>query len=270
MGITVLPPDVNASFGGFTVVVGSDKKEGQTIRFGLYTIKNLGVDIANSIIEERKTSGPYTSLEDFLFRTNHKNFNKKSFEALVKSGAFDAFEERGRLLGNTEVILEYNKKLHKTEVPTGPSLFGDAFMKTTPTLTLREYDPMPKAEMLQNEKDLLGLYVSGHPLDKFREKIEKLGRPLSDIRENGTQNQPVVCAGIITDIRDIYTKKGDRMAIIKVADFTTTIEVAVFPRIYADVSQALVKERCIAMKAKVNIRNDEKSLILDTIKILTE
>ena len=273
MKITVLPPDVNASFGGFTVVNGSDHKENQTIRFGLYTIKNLGVDIADYIINERKDppagGGIYKSLEDFLTRTNHKNFNKKSYEALVKCGAMDSLGERGQLLANTESVLEYNKKLHKIEAPTGPSLFGDSFMKQNNNLILKPAEPMPKNEMLQNEKDLLGLYVTGHPLDEYREKIEKLSKPIAIIKEEGKQNDAVVVAGIITDIRDVYTKNGDHMAIIKIADFTNIIEVAVFPKVYKDVSSVLVKEKCVAIKAKVNIRNDEKGLILDGIKALT-
>jgi DNA polymerase-3 subunit alpha len=269
MGIIVLPPDINASYGGFTVVNGSNSKETQTIRFGLYTIKNLGTDIANSIIEERKNNGAYKSLVDLLQRINNKNFNKKSFEALVKSGAMDSFGERGQLLANTENILEFNKKLHKEVAPTGPSLFGDAFMQESITLKLNPAQAMDPREMLVHEKELLGLYVSGHPLEEYREKIEKLGRPIADIRQNGTQDEVVITAGIITDIRDIFTKKNDRMAIIKVADFTTTIEIAVFPKVYNDIHKMLVVDNCVAIKGKVNIRNDEKGLILDGIKILT-
>lgn len=269
MGITVLPPDVNASFGGFTVVKGSNHVEDRTIRFGLYTIKNLGTDIANAIIEERKQNGTYTSLNDFLERINNKNFNKKSFEALVKSGALDTMGERGKFLANTETILEFNKKLHKETAPVGPSLFGEAFLKENTSLRLQDAAPMDPKEMLIHEKELLGLYVSGHPLEDFREKIEKLGRPILDIKENGIQNEQIICAGIITDIRDIFTKKNDRMAIIKIADFAATIEIAVFPKVYNDVSRILVVDNCVALKGKVNIRNDEKSIILDGIKQLT-
>jgi len=269
MNITVLPPDINASFGGFTVVTGSDKETGRTIRFGLYTIKNLGTDIANSIIEERKTNGIYKSLNDLLERINNKNFNKKSFEALVKCGAMDSFGERGQFIANTENILEFNKKLHKETVPTGPSLFGDAFMQENTGLKMLPGEPMPQKEMLFYEKELLGLYVSGHPLEEYREKIEKLGRSLADIKENGIQGEIIIAAGIITDIRDIFTKNNDKMAIVKIADFTTTIEIAVFPRVYNDTHNSLVKDTCIAIKGKVNIRNDEKSIILDGIKLLT-
>lgn len=269
MGITVLPPDINASFGGFTVVRGSDHPEGRTIRFGLYTIKNLGGDIADAIIAERNANGPYTSLENLLERINHKNFNKKSFEALVKCGALDDMGERGKLLHNTEAILEFNRKLHKDTGPVGPSLFGEAFLKSSTTLRLLDASPMLPKEMLAFEKELLGLYVSGHPLEDFREKIERLARPIIDIKENGNQNELVVCAGIITDIRDIFTKNNDRMAILKVADFAATIEVAVFPKVYRDVAGSLAVDTCVAIKGKINIRSDERSVALDSMKVLT-
>lgn len=269
MGITVLPPDINASFGGFTVVRGSDHAEGRTIRFGLYTIKNLGGDIADAIIAERNANGPYASLENLLERINHKNFNKKSFEALVKCGALDDMGERGKLLHNTEAILDFNRKLHKDTGPVGPSLFGEAFLKSSTTLRLLDASPMLPKEMLAFEKELLGLYVSGHPLEDFREKIERLARPIIDIKENGNQNELVVCAGIITDIRDIFTKNNDRMAILKVADFAATIEVAVFPKVYRDVAGSLAVDTCVAIKGKINIRSDERSVALDSMKVLT-
>jgi DNA polymerase-3 subunit alpha len=268
MKINVLPPDINASFGGFTVVNGSNSEKERTIRFGFYTIKNLGIDISNAVIEERKKSGNYTSLEDFLKRINHKNFNKKSFEALVKAGAFDTMCERGELLHNTEKILEFNKNVHKMETSNTMSLFGDNFLQDSLVLKLEPSEEMTNDEMLRNEKELLGLYVSGHPLEKFREKIENLAKPITHIKEEGKQNDDVIIAGIITDVKEMFTKNNDKMAIIKIADFTNTIEAAIFPKVYIDVGTNIKKEVCIAVKGKVNIRNDEKGLIINSIKIL--
>src|SRR5690606_22161319 len=104
-GIEVLPPDINESFADFSVVPQTDK-----IRFGLTTIKNFGAGISEAIIEERKTNGPYTSLQDFLTRVTNKNMNKKSLEALILSGSFDRFEERGTMMQNIETLLAYNKE----------------------------------------------------------------------------------------------------------------------------------------------------------------
>ena len=122
MNIDVLPPNINESFGGFTVIVGSDKPTGRTIRFGLYTIKNLGTDIADAIIEERKIAGPFKTLADFFERINHKNLNKKSVEALAKSGAMDDFADRNTIIGNLETLLAFNKESRGTA--SQDSLFG--------------------------------------------------------------------------------------------------------------------------------------------------
>ncbi|MFZ2072351.1 MAG: DNA polymerase III subunit alpha, partial [Minisyncoccia bacterium] len=122
MNIDVLPPNINESFGDFTIIVGSDHETGRTIRFGLYTIKNLGYDIANSIIEERTKNGKFTSLEDFFERINHKNLNKKSVEALAKSGAMDDFGTRNMIIGNLEKLLAFNKESRTTS--NQDSLFG--------------------------------------------------------------------------------------------------------------------------------------------------
>jgi hypothetical protein len=172
MKIEVLPPDVNASFGGFTVIE-NKPKDGKTgvIRFGFYTIKNMGTDIADAIIAERKAGGTFKNIGDFLDRIKHKNLNKKSMEALIKSGAMDAFGERGQLLGNLEDMLEYNKEVNK--VSNQVSLFGDMPELLGVGYTLKPAEPAAQKDMLQWEKELLGLYVSGHPLNAFREKIEK-------------------------------------------------------------------------------------------------
>lgn len=122
MKIEVLPPNINESFGGFTVIVGSDKQEGRSIRFGLYTIKNLGTDIANAIIEERKKNGKFKNLANFFERINHKNLNKKSVEALAKSGAMDDLAERNTIIGNLETLLAFNKEAKS--IASQDSLFG--------------------------------------------------------------------------------------------------------------------------------------------------
>src|SRR5690606_11592287 len=108
LGITVLPPDINECFGGFTVIPQSGDNPA-SIRFGFYTIKNFGEGIADAIIEERKRGGKFTSLEDLLNRVRHRNFNKKSLEALIMAGALDSFEDRGKLLANIDALLDYNK-----------------------------------------------------------------------------------------------------------------------------------------------------------------
>lgn len=265
MGITVLPPDVNASFGGFTVVDnGAKKKKAGTIRFGLYTIKNLGTDISDAVIQERKLHGPFQSITDFLERITHKNLNKKSLEALIKSGSMDAFGERGELLSNMETMLEYNRDRQRIGAQT--SLFGNTTIELT--LTLRPSEPAKKEDVLSWEKELLGLYVSGHPLDRLKERIEKSGASIRKIRSELKNGMPVTFACIVEDVKEIITKKNERMAFVKLGDLTSSIEGVVFPKSYQELHAILVNNTILAVSARVSERNGEKSIILEKAKIV--
>ncbi|HPS21577.1 MAG TPA: DNA polymerase III subunit alpha [Candidatus Paceibacterota bacterium] len=263
MNIEVLPPNINESFGDFTIIKGSDHKEGRTIRFGLYTIKNLGTDIANAIIEERKKNGKYKSIEDFFERVNHKNLNKKSVEALAKSGAMDDFGKRNDIIGNLERLLAFNKEIKTSSAQT--SLFGSVGgIKTKLDLT-----PQPeetKQERLAWEKELLGLYISGHPLDRIRDKLEKKEINIKKIKEEFGENKPVTFGGMIETVRQVMTKKNERMAFIKIIDLNDSIEAVAFPRLFQSSADVLVSEKCIALTGKVSIRNGEKSIIIEGVK----
>ncbi len=269
MEIKVLPPDVNESFGGFTVVesASADDKNGlpaQTgvIRFGLYTIKNLGTDISDAIIEERRAKGRYADMADFLKRITHKNLTKKSLEALIKSGSMDFAGERGQLLANMETLLAYNKE--GLENANQTSLFGE--MPNVSALTLEPATAATNQEKLSWEKELLGLYVSGHPLDRLREKIEKNGMTIKKAREELGNNMPVMFAGIIEEVRVIVTKKNEQMAFIKISDMTGVIEAVVFSRTYQDARETIVADTCIAVKGRMSERNGDQSIVIEVIK----
>ena len=263
MGIKVLPPNVNESFGGFTVIHGSDKKENRTIRFGLYTIKNLGTDIANAIIEERKRGGSFNSIADFFERINHKNLNKKSVEALAKSGAMDDLGERNMIIGNLETLLNFNKEAKNTA--SQDSLFG-AIGGIKVKLSLVPQEEATKKEKLTWEKELLGLYISGHPLEAYKEKIEKFGTVIKKIREEVKAGMPVTIACIIDEIKEVTTKKNDRMAFLKISDFTGTIDAVIFSKAYEANKEILTNDTIIALQGKVTERNGEKSVMIDTLK----
>lgn len=270
MNIPVMPPNINASFGGFTCLSGtntevSNENRSDTIRFGLYTIKNLGTDISDAIIEERKKNGKFKSITDFLDRVRHKNLTKKSMDALIKSGSMDDLGERGIFLGNMEDMLAYNKELSKS-AQNQVSLFGGAMEIKMPEFKLKPAEEAKQAEKLLWEKELLGLYISGHPLDRIRAKLESREMNIKKIKESVGNGVPVTIGGIIESVRQVITKKNDRMAFLKIADLTDSIEAVVFPTLFAKSIDTFVAEKCIALSGKVSLRNGEKSIIIEGVK----
>ena len=270
MGIDVLPPDINESFADFSVVPGT-----QTIRFGLTTIKNFGSGIAETIVEERKASGAFASIYDFLTRIHDRNLNKKSLEALIMVGAFDRFGERGMLYANVDLMLNFNREHVSAAASAQDSLFG-AIGNNESDLTLLPADPTPTAQLLIWEKDLLGVYVSGHPLDDFKNEVDK--RPRIGFIKNAVTEKnkmavlqlkgSLVTAGMVTAIREFFTKKGDRMAFITLSDQTDSIDMVAFPETYDKNKDLFVNGMCVAVKGKLTIRNDEPSIMVDRVKSL--
>ena len=263
MNIKILPPNINESFGGFTVIGGSNKETERAIRFGLYTIKNLGTDIADAIIEERKEHGKYKSLADFFERINHKNLNKKSVEALSKSGAMDELAERNMIIGNLETLLAFNKEARVSL--DQDSLFG-SIGGIEAKLSLLPQEVSTMKEKLIWEKDLLGLYISGHPLDAYKEKIEKSGILIKKIKTEIKINTQVTVAAIIDEVKIVTTKNNVRMAFIKLSDFTGTIDAVVFNKLFETTKDILLPDTIIALKGKVTERNGEKSLMIESFK----
>ncbi|MDQ3089766.1 MAG: DNA polymerase III subunit alpha [bacterium] len=265
LGIPVLPPSVNESFSAFTVV--NNPGEPHKIRFGLTTIKNFGQGISTSIIEERKRGGRFLTLIDFLDRLKDKNLNKKSLEALIKSGAMDEFGERGVLCANIDNLLSYFRE--KNNAPTNQtSLFG--IMSDTssiPTLKLIDSPAMTQKETLFAEKELLGLYISGHPLEEYREKIEMKGNKIESLGDC-EENKECIIAGIIESIREVVTRKNERMLFLSVADFTGKTDVVIFPKIFEEFKSIIAVDNCVALKGKVSKRNGETSFIADKLKLL--
>ncbi len=270
MGIEVLPPDINESFADFSVVPGT-----QTIRFGLTTIKNFGAGIADIIIEERKKNGHFESMQDFLTRVHDRALNKKSMEALICTGAFDKFGERGELFHNLENLLAYNREHVAGKEANQDSLFGG--MDEVHSLTLNSTDEASKEQKLLWEKELLGIYVSGHPLDEFKEEVAKrtLIEDINQAVENDNKGIAVVrmkggvaIGGMIETVKDLLTKKGDRMAFVTLGNLTSTIEMVAFPEVFQTHRELLEPGTCVAVKGKLSIRNDEPSILIDKIKAL--
>jgi len=270
MNIPVLPPNINESFGVFTCLPAEQdttintKNKSEKIRFGFYTIKNLGTDISDSIIRERKLNGKFKSIADFLNRVKHKNLNKKSMEALIKSGSMDDWGDRGVMLANLERMLEYNHEKNKQN-ENQVSLFGG--LKTdTLSFKLQDAPTATQAEKLLWEKELLGLYISGHPLDRIRSKLEDRKVNIKKIKEEIGNGIQITIAGIIETSRQVITKNNERMAFLKISDLTGSIEAVAFPSIFKESVDILVPEKCIAFSGKVSLRNGEKSVIIEAVK----
>jgi DNA polymerase-3 subunit alpha len=265
MGIPVLPPNINESFQGFSVV--REERVPDKIRFGLTTIKNFGEGIANTIIKERKAGGKFKSLADFLNRIRDRNLNKKSLEALIKSGALDEFGERGSMLENHELILEYHKS-RMNESQNQDSLFGSVGSTEVSDISLPPAKPATMKDKLIWEKELLGLYISGHPLDSYREKLEKRDMNIAKIIEKPLEGKEVMLAGIIEEMREILTKRNERMVFLKIADLTGSIGAVAFPKTLETLKDVLKLEACIAFVGKVSLRNGDVSVLLDKAKLL--
>jgi len=262
MGLQVLPPDVNESGSDFTV-------SGDTvIRFGLTTIKNFGEGISGTITEERQTNGAYASLSDFLSRVHEKSLNRKSLESLIKSGALDSIAGVGRshLLTHIDALLDFHRETASSSAQD--SLFG-ALQEAAPILRLPEDTGETSLKYkLAWEKELLGIYVSGHPLDAHTDKTEKASYTISKILEDGTAGMSIILPILIEDVRTILTKSGDKMAFVKVSDKTGGIEAVVFPKLYKVQSEHLANGNCLLVKATISKRNGETSLAVDDLKPL--
>jgi len=266
MDITVLPPDVNDSFSGFTLVNPKKTNGKRAIRFGLEAVKNVGTNVVKNIVTERKQNGPYASLENLLERIQTRDLNKKSLESMIKAGALDKFGERNALLTNLEKILEYHKETKNNNSANQSSLFSLAGEELKfASLKLEEAEPISFDEKLKLEKELLGLYISGHPLDKYREKMSKAKLNIPAIKRFGNQT-PVIFVAMIEQVKKIFTKKGEPMAFLKLLDIDDEIEAVVFPQTLKDYGHLLLEDKCVIIKGKTSDRNNEPSIICDEIK----
>ncbi|KKS15363.1 MAG: polymerase III alpha subunit protein [Parcubacteria group bacterium GW2011_GWB1_41_6] len=261
--IKVLPPNLNSSDQNFTPY-----KQENSIRFGLRAIKNVGHNVVEAIIQERNSKGFFQSFSDFLDRLPIKEINKKSLEALIKSGALDELGERRQLLENLPKALEYHKENARANHHNQSSLFGLLEdKKGLPELRLAKTEPAAPEEKLRWEKELIGLYISGHPLEKYRKQLEKQKIRIQTAK-NLPAGSPVLMAGMIEEIKKIATKKGEPMLFLRLFDFTDNIEAVVFPRILAKYGHLIALEKVIFLKGAISKRNGNVGIICDEIREL--
>ena len=265
MDIEVLPPNINESLKNFTVVPGQQK-----IRFGLLAIKNVGENIIDTVALEVKTNGKFTSVSDFIHRVASKDLNKKSMEALIKAGAFDEFAERNQMLQNLEKLLEIARENQKNKSTGQIGLFAGApaIMKTT-EIKMDAAVPAKMLEKLTWEKELLGLYVSSHPLNSFRKLFETRTTAIAKIDKTWV-NKKVLLGGLITQAKKIITKTGKPMLFIKFEDLTAKTEVVVFPNLMEKNPVALQENKIVFFAGRVDDRNGEIKIVADDVQEIVQ
>ena len=303
LGIEILKPEINKSHTKFTTEYDETKpKEAQIakLRFGLGSIKNVGIAPVDAIVKERKENGPYKSFTDFCERIAEESVNKKCIESLIKAGAFDEFEQtRSTLLASFENIIDVIQSEKKKGLNGQVSMFDlgtneEQEKMNKAKYTFDEHEEMSNKELLSIEKEMLGIYISGHPLSKLKEQIEKQTTintmQLRQIDEqmstqnlteeeklttaNGgvnlnlnekskfTDNQKVKYAGIITSIKKKYTKNNKIMAFVTIEDLYGTAEVIVFENAYINAGKSLVEENIVMVDGRLSIREDDTTTII--------
>jgi DNA polymerase III subunit alpha len=283
MGIDVLQPDVNESFLEFAVVPPQERPaeddaedihrepERPKVRFGMAAIKNVGTGAVEEIIRARKDH-PFETLEDFFEQVNTRIANRKTLESLIKAGAMDRFGERSYLLHNLDVMLAYASRLQKERASGQVDLFGAVLEDTALTKPqLKLESPTAKhtlRELLTWERELMGLYLSQHPLEAFEVILSEQTVPISGLKPEH-DGKPVTIGGAVMDMREITTKNGKKMAFVKIADQSEELELVLFPSVYQQTVGIWERDRVVLARGKVNAKDREGNLTSD-VKILVD
>ncbi|MGI6097477.1 MAG: DNA polymerase III subunit alpha [Dethiobacteria bacterium] len=257
-GIEVLPPDINESYTNFTVI------GGKRIRFGLAAVKNVGLGAIESIIQAREKGGRFRSLRDFCNRVNLRVCNKKTIESLIKSGAFDSLKvHRAQLLAILDETLSRGQSFQRERDNGQLSVFAIMGKEEAPVDNLPDIPEFSTKEKLSMEKEMLGLYISGHPLEQYSPLLEKITKLTccAELKEMRDQAQ-VTVGGIIQRIRSIYTKKGRPMAFLTLEDLTGEVEVIVFSNLYERQQKELEEDLPLLIKGKTDIKDEEEVKII--------
>jgi DNA polymerase-3 subunit alpha len=267
MGIEVLPPNVNESFEEFAVIIDPDTKE-EKIRFGLNAIKNVGHTVAHEIVQERKRGGKFLNLTNFVERVRHKDLNKKSIEALAKVGALEELAGRNEVLSSIDNILAHSKNIEKLNNSRQNSLFGMEDIKL-PEIKLETSLEASKKEKLAWEKELLGLYISDHPIGEYKDYLEKMATPIKKMAPE-LVGQQVSIGGIISKLKKIYLKNQKMMAFATIEDLDSHMEILVFPKILEDNASIWTEGNIILATGKISDKDGEFKLLCDSVKTINE
>ncbi len=264
MNIPILPPDINMSRAYFHV-------ENESIRFGLAAIKNVGVNAVNKIIEEREKTGKYKSIFDFTSRADISAFNKRMIESMVSAGAFDSIgPDRGQLYNSIEDAVSYGQSVQIDRMRGQTSLFGDSgseMAQTEPRLS--EEGSWSRSTVLSREKEALGFFLSGHPMEKYRPQLRLFATANSEKLDELPDGVQATLGGIITNVKVNADKRGRQMAFVSVEDFIGSYEVIVFSDPFEKYKKLLFDSNMLLFTGRISKREEEKAkLIASEIKPL--
>jgi DNA polymerase-3 subunit alpha len=264
LGIDVRPPDVHRSFVEFTV-------EDDAIRFGLLAVKNVGEGAIDSIVEARQADGEFRSLTDFCTRVDLRLANRRVLESLIKVGAMSRFGHPAQLLAALDDALAAGQAAQRDRTSGQTSLFD---MAAAPEAMDRPPPAVPEAasrERLRWEKELLGLYLSEHPLGALADQIAQFVTAYSgDLRDESLDGQRVVMGGIVTGVRTVITRNRETMAVATLEDLQGTLEVVVFPRMYATAGGTFAEGAILLVAGRIDHRGEEASLLADAVWVWEE
>jgi DNA polymerase-3 subunit alpha len=267
MGIKVLPPDINVSGQDFSIEVEENSLEHMAIRFGFNAIKHVGSSAIENILETQKKVKKFTSLTQFIHETDSRKVNKTTLECLIKVGAMDRFGTRSSMLENLESIRQTAGQL-QSEVEGQDTLFQDVSQAASEMKdTFPPQTEYPKQELLSFERELLGLYLTDHPMAHALKAVSKRAtKTISEIDQEIHRGQTFLFGGVVTSFRIVSTKKDNSlMAFGKIEDSTGSIDFVVFPRTYKEYGQLLTQDAVVLIKAKVDIRDEEVQLMVEKI-----
>lgn len=277
LGIDVLPPDVNRSFKQFVV-------EGNNIRFSLSAVKNVGENAVDSIIKNRAAFGEFTSLQNFVKRMRDKDINKRLVESLIRSGAFDSIHSnRATLIGNFEKIWDSMNSERRNNIQGQVSLFDTSLGNSTAqddTIVLADFADFGIKEKLKMEKEMLGMYVSGHPLEEYSDKLKRYASHntmnFREMEDNYFQyqyedNKMITFGGLVANKSFKTTRSSDRMAFLTLEDEYGDVEVIVFPAVLRALKFDIEKEQVILVKGRMQIKEDDRiKIVASDIKRINE
>jgi len=261
LGIQVLPPDVNRSGVDFMI-------EGDAIRFGLGAIKNVGDGAADIIVTARMQRGDFSSLEDFVTRVDLRQVNRRVLECLVRAGALNCFGDQGRLLNAIDRMMAVSQQVHQAKEAGQLLMFAEAECQVNGSELLNgvSFDgQITTRQKLSWEKELFGIYLSDHPLQRWSRRLGKVVTAFSSEITEEMAGENVVVAGVVQEVRTTQTRRGERMAFVRLEDLQGTMDVVVFPRMLRDSEEMWVEDKILIVRGKVDARGDSVSILCESV-----